>query len=60
MTETTIDGVRYYVKDSGGLIIADVWDKMFKPNLPVQKVSRKFKGDNPDKRKLWMKDKKSY
>ena len=29
--EQIIDGIRFYIKDDDSLVIADQWDKMFKP-----------------------------
>lgn len=61
MTETTIDGVRYYVKDDGGLIIADKWDFYFKLNHGIKmKTNKKHKGENVCRKVGWLKDKKSY
>lgn len=59
--EQIIDGTRFYIKDDseGTLVIADKWDAMFKP-VSTGKPNLKTKGLNPDRRKLWMQNKKSY
>ena len=53
MTETTIDGIRYYQKESGQLIMADRYDLMFKPCHGLKPKGKKFKGENAAKSRRW-------
>lgn len=61
MTETTIDGTRIYIDETGRQFFADQYDKMFKPSHNIKmKSDKKHKGDNICRNKAWIKDKKSY
>lgn len=51
--EKVIDGVRYYV-DGDRMFIADQWDKMFLPSVKKPLMKKNYKGENPDKRNLWL------
>ena len=62
MTVIVEDGVEYYIKPGGAKIIKSVWDNLYgigKPKQPILKQNDS-KGDNPDRRNNWMKNKKSY
>jgi hypothetical protein len=60
MTETIKDGARYYVKENGALIIADQWDRMYKPAHGIVMKKTKSKGRNPDRTRAWLKGERSY
>lgn len=59
--EQVIDGVRMYIKDDaeGTPVIADKWDMYFNPPKGKVKTFR-YKGENPDKTRNWIKGIKSY
>jgi hypothetical protein len=48
--EQIIDGIRFYIKDDDSLVIADQWDKMFKPEKLKPIFDRKYKGLNCNKK----------
>lgn len=59
--EIIIEGTRFYIKDDGTEVNADLWDKMFKPistGKPI--LNKKWEGVNPDRRNNFIKDLKSY
>lgn len=43
-----------YTTDTGEKFVKDVFDNLFNP--PKQKVKKKYKCENPDGTKKWMKD----
>ena len=59
--EQIINGIRYYIKDDGldTLVVADTWDRLFKP-ISTGKPDLHTKGDNPNRKYLYLKGKKSY